>query len=126
TGDNAHMLIQLAGGATPEADLRAAYIARTTASGEEMLPLNLTDSGALSALQLQAGDRIVVPSLPVTRAQRAGVVSVHGEVNHGGDFPIISGVTKLSEIINGTGGRGAEGLTPYASLNGAYIERQVV
>jgi protein involved in polysaccharide export with SLBB domain len=119
-GDNALMLVRLSGGYRSNADPTGAYISRASASGLQRIAVNLDDTAALASIQLEAGDQLVIPNAgdATTGPSRSGVVSVIGEVARPSTYPIIPGVTKLSEVINTAGG-----VTPDASLNGAYIFR---
>lgn len=119
-GDNALLLIRLAAGFRDDANPRAAYIARQSETGIGSIPIDATDSSALMAVALMPGDQLVVPTTDVRPMARAGVVSIVGEVMRPSAYPIIPGVTRLSEVIEKAGG-----FTPDASLNGSFITRPV-
>ncbi|MEO5930645.1 MAG: SLBB domain-containing protein [Candidatus Kapaibacterium sp.] len=121
-GDNALMLTRLAGGFRTNASPSEAYISRYSGSGLVQIPVDFSDSASLASVDLAPGDQIFIPTIsaesPVTGSPRSGAVRVVGEVGRPSTYPIISGVTRLSELI-GTAG----GLKQDASLNGAYINR---
>ncbi|HVZ41258.1 MAG TPA: SLBB domain-containing protein [Candidatus Kapabacteria bacterium] len=121
-GDNALMLYRLSGGVREGGVVKEAYIARRTAAGLEKVPLNLEDSASLASTKLAAGDQFVVVAddAAVTGGSRVGAVSVVGEVERPAVYPIVPGVTTLSELITMAGG-----VKPDAALNGAYITRAV-
>ncbi len=119
-GDNALLLLKLAGGLRDDADIAGAYISRVSSTGSGQVGIDILDTAALAGVQLQPGDQIVIPSGGARggASARAGVVSVKGEVYAPSAYPIVNGETKLSEVI-----RMAGGVTPYASLAGAHINR---
>ncbi len=120
-GDNALMLVRLAGGARADGSATEAYIIRGGPSGLTRVTLDLEDSAALAATPIAAGDQLVVLAAePGVAGEQNGAVSVIGEVARPATYPIVPGVTKLSEII-----RMAGGPTANAALNGAYISRRV-
>lgn len=119
-GDNALLLVRLAGGAQPQARSDSAYIARIATTGQSTIPINISDSSALSRIELQPGDRIVVPYATRLTGAAAGFVTVRGAVVRPSMFPIVDGETRLSEVIAAAGG-----FTPDASINGAHITRSM-
>ncbi len=118
-GDSLLNLIAIAGGITKNADMEYVTVSRIDALGisSEML-INLAKivSHEGADIVLQRGDRILVPQKKAL--DRAGVISVEGEVMTPGTYSIIQDSTKLSEVIKKTGG-----LTKYALLNGAVLYR---
>lgn len=71
--------IQLAGGITPEADIRQIQVRRTTRRGEQIIPVNLwqfleSGDGAQDTI-LQQGDTIVVPKATIVNPAEAGVLA---------------------------------------------------
>ncbi len=121
-GDNALMLVRLAGGVRSDGNAQDAYLIRRTTDGLAKVPLDVADSAALAEIRIAPGDQLVVLAQDpaVTGTSRAGVVSVVGEVQRPSTYPIIPGVTMLSEVIALAGGVRSD-----ASLNGAYITRAV-
>lgn len=122
-GDNALMLVRLAGGVRSDGNAQEAYLIRRTTDGLAKVPLDMADSAALAEIQISPGDQLVVlaqdPAVAGNGA-RAGVVSVVGEVQRPSTYPIVPGVTMLSEVIGLAGGVRSD-----AALNGAYITRAV-
>ncbi len=117
-GDNALMLWRLGAGSRPDAVPDKAHITRQGATGLDEIDVDLSDTTALAAISIQAGDRLVIPSRSAMVGPRAGVVTVNGEVMHPGQYPITDGHTTLSQVIADAGG-----VTPRASLAGSYINR---
>ncbi len=71
--------IQLAGGITPEADIRQIQVRRVTRRGEQIIPVNLwqfleAGDGAQDTI-LQEGDTIVVPKAAIVNPAEAGVLA---------------------------------------------------
>ncbi len=119
-GDNALLLVRLADGFRDDANPAGAAVARQTETGLSSLPVDASDSTALASFLLMPGDQLVIPTAEARSTTRAGVVSVVGEVTRPSAYPIVPGVTRLSEVIQRAGG-----FTPDASLNGAFISRPI-
>jgi protein involved in polysaccharide export with SLBB domain len=118
-GDNALMLLRLAAGPHPQAQTEGAYIARGGSdAGQETVSVNLRDTAALASILLRPGDRLIVPFVAGRSGGVAGFVTVRGAVNNPSVYPVVSGRTRLSEVIAAAGGFSAD-----ASLNGAFIAR---
>jgi protein involved in polysaccharide export with SLBB domain len=117
-GDNALMLYRLGAGLTSQAIASGAYLSRQGPTGRTNVSVDLTDTAALARIELSPGDGLYVPSLVSTASAEAGVVTISGEVRQPGSYPIVPGVTKVSEIITLAGG-----FTTRASLNGGQIIR---
>ncbi len=71
--------IQLAGGITPEADIRQIQVRRITRRGEQIIPVNLwqfleSGDGAQDTI-LQQGDTIVIPKVTIVNPAEAGVLA---------------------------------------------------
>lgn len=119
SGDNALLLLRLASGLRSDADGGRAYISRFSESGSARVPIDANDTSSLASVNLQPGDQIVVPSRSVQRTtDRTGVVTIKGEVVAPSAYPIVSGTTMLSDVIELAGG-----FTSDASLAGAHINR---
>lgn len=118
-GDNAAMLMRLGAGLQTSAEPSGAYLSRSTSTGQERIPIDPLDSAALAAIALEPGDQLIIPATAARTGTRAGFVSVEGAVGQPSAYPIITGETKLSEVIAAAGGFG-----PEASINGAYIVRE--
>ena len=71
--------IQLAGGITPDADIRQIQVRRLTRRGEQIIPVNLwqfLESGdSAQDTILQQGDTIVVPKAAIVNPAEAGVLA---------------------------------------------------
>jgi polysaccharide biosynthesis/export protein len=71
--------IQLAGGITPDADIRQIQVRRITRRGEQIIPVNLwqfleSGDGSQDTI-LQQGDTIVVPKATIVNPAEAGVLA---------------------------------------------------
>ena len=60
--DNIGSLLKMAGGLSPEAQLKNVVVERASASGRELININLADSSAI-AKNLLSGDRLVIPTI---------------------------------------------------------------
>jgi protein involved in polysaccharide export with SLBB domain len=118
-GDNASMLLKLGAGLKTSGDVRNAFISRSTATGTEKIPVDITDSAALAAITLEPGDQLIIPATETRTGSRAGIVFVEGAVGQPSAYPVVSGETKLTEVIEMAGGFGTD-----AAINGAYIVRE--
>lgn len=120
-GDGVHALVQIAQGATLGADLERVTIQRVNDKGEDAgsLAVNLLSiqKGIAPDVPLQRGDRIVVPVVSDDRGVYS--VTVAGQVNRPGMYPILRHGTKLSKILTEAGGFKSDAL-----LNGAVILRR--
>ena len=118
-GDTVSKMIQLAGGLTDDAAMnRVEWTAFPVDSGPPVVRTidlsNLTDSPADNALR--PGDRLLIQPLPNWRLRQA--VTVEGEARFPGEYSIVEGQTRLSEVL-----RRAGGLTPEASLTTSRLVR---
>ncbi len=71
--------IQLAGGITPDADIRQIQVRRITRRGEQIIPVNLwqfleSGDGSQDTI-LQEGDTIIVPKATIVNPAEAGVLA---------------------------------------------------
>ncbi len=108
--DTPEFLIRIAGGYTEEADSLNIHIVRRTESGLvsiHSIPMNEP---------LQPNDRLVIPVDKSKITNQS--VWISGEINHPGNYPIIEGVTSLSDLLRFSGG-----MTTKALLSSVYIER---
>lgn len=118
-GDSLLNLIEIAGGITKNADAEKVTISRMDESGmysENSISLSRIILGQSQDIVLKQGDRILVSQK--NTIDRGGVVNIEGEIVLPGSYSIIQDSTKLSEIIQKSGG-----LTKYALLNGAVVFR---
>lgn len=128
--DTAERLLTIAGGRSSEGNtdevlvyrLSLAMMASEASSsstqsrnGAPFESFSLTND-QLGDFQLEPGDRIVVPVDQQKR--RVHHVTIHGEVNRPGIYPIIEGVTTLLDVVEMAGGP-----TPQALLHGVEIVR---
>ncbi len=113
-GESPTDLLRLAGGLTPEADEDKLYVFRSSAGGTEKLEIPLS---GLDTFSLQGNDRIVVPGNMNDESNASAWV--YGEVQLPGNFPIVSGVTTLNELLDMAGS-----LTSEALPNAAYLIRK--
>lgn len=106
----------IAGGPTPDADLRLIRVLRMNEFGDPTEEFMIDRSTASANLKLQKGDRIVVGQMHDEK--RDFRVNVVGEVKSSGYYPISNGKTKLSKAIQDAGG-----FTTNALLSGAVVLR---
>ena len=92
--DNIGSLLKMAGGLTPEAQLKNVVIERATAAGRELVNINLADNSANSK-NLLSGDRLVIPQLSARIHQQVTVV---GAVERPGTYAWRQGL-RLTDII---------------------------
>jgi len=118
-GDSLFNLIAIAGGITQNADPEKVTISRIDDSGsysEMNVNLSKIFVHQASDIALHRGDRILVSQK--NSIDRGGAVNIEGEVISPGAYPIIQDSTKLSEIVQKSGG-----FTKHALLNGSVILR---
>lgn len=120
-GDSVLSLVQIAQGALKGSDLEHVKIQRVNDLGQlaEELTVNLLNvrAGSEPNVPLERGDRIVVPLIPDNRGVYS--ITIGGEVNRPGMYPIIHGRTRLTEILAIAGGFKDDAL-----LSGALILRR--
>lgn len=109
-GEKISDIISKAGGVTPWADLKNAYIQRGDTKVEIKLHEALANIESESNIELEDGDIVVVPSLN-------SVVYVQGQVVNPNAFPFQPNL-KASDYIGLAGGPLAD-----ASMSGAYVLR---
>jgi len=109
-GEKVSDFISKAGGVTPWADLRSAYIQR----GEKRISINLqevlADESSEKNIEMEDGDVLVIPSVNA-------IVYVQGQVVNPGSFPFQPN-SKASDYIGLAGGPLAE-----ANMSAAYVLR---
>ena len=115
-GDNVATLISLAGGFSRGADTNNILVYQYDSNTDSVICTEISKDAA-GSFTLKAGDRIVV----LTRKdfQENYQVYLNGQVFSPGEYPIIKGKTRLSEIIESAGG-----LKPTADLAAARIVRK--
>ena len=121
-GDSLLTLIEIAGGITKNADANNVTISRLDESSnytEQSVNILKIIEKQNSDIALRQGDRVIVAQSNTT--DRGGVVNIEGEVVSPGSYSIIQDSTKLSEIIQKSGG-----YTKFALLNGAVVFRNRV
>ena len=100
-GKDLNSLLQQAGGTTPEADLTKAFVIRTYTDGEvEYLPFSLDNAG-MSAIELQARDKIVVFKKEYFKDRFS--VEIRGEVRNPQTLPYKEGLN-IQTLIDYAGG----------------------
>ncbi|MEG3957757.1 polysaccharide biosynthesis/export family protein [Microcoleus sp. herbarium2] len=110
--------IQLAGGITPEADIRQIQVRRVTRRGEQIIPVNLwqfleSGDGAQDTI-LQEGDTIVVPKATIVNPAEAGVLANTNFAPAGISVYVVGEVRTALEPVR---------LPANATLNQALISR---
>lgn len=120
-GDGLLSLVQIAQGAMKGSDVEHVILQRVNEQGEKVsesqVSLMNIQSGSQPDVPLQRGDRIVVPLKPDNKGVYS--VTVSGEVNRPGLYPILRGSTKLSQILSLVGGFKDDAL-----LSGSFILRR--
>lgn len=123
-GDRISDLIALALGLAIDADSSNAELVRFAheLAKIEQIPINLrevysSNSNPDKDLRLEPDDRLYIRAIPDFHAKKQ--VNVLGEVMFPGDYAIIEGRTRLSDIISAAGG-----FTDEASLIGAELIRR--
>jgi polysaccharide export outer membrane protein len=118
-GESLKDLIAIAGGLLPTALPERGRVLRFR-DAQSVDTLEVDVARALSGdapLVLEEGDRVYVPGRSEYHEDRS--VTVRGEVERSGVYPIDEGVTRVSEVLARAGG-----LTPEASPNGILIVRR--
>jgi polysaccharide export outer membrane protein len=110
--------IQLAGGITPEADIRQIQVRRLTRRGEQIIPVNLwqfleSGDGAQDTI-LQEGDTIIVPKATIVNPAEAGVIASTNFAPPGINVYVVGEVRTNLEPVR---------LPANATLNQALISR---
>lgn len=114
-GDTVADMLELAGGFAYDADGERVVIHRRTSNGIERVELQ-ADNDDFSNYALQPNERLVIP---VDREKhRAQTVSIHGEVQNPGSYPIIEGESTVADVLALT-----DGVRESALKNGAYLIR---
>jgi len=120
-GDSVATLLRAAFGTTADAIRDSILLVSVSPNGDTlaMRRLRLLPDGTVVGNQaLSPGDRVFVPRDPFY--YRTSKIVVTGEVQRPGNFPVIPGRTRLSEIVQQFGG-----FTPEASLNDAVVIRRL-
>ncbi len=109
-------LVDLAGGTQADANLGAISLTRFNADSlVETREIDISLDGG-TAIKLEPGDLILIPrsSVPVKRRS----VEVKGEVMFPGEYPIVPGKTRISDVITMAGG-----FTQDAFIEGSRVIR---
>lgn len=117
-GDRLLDVIEVAGGFVPEGDPGNIQLTRFDETGGEQTRLEfdatrLIESGERGP-EIEPGDLVNVRIRP-DRPRRTSV-TVTGEVRYPGTYPIVEGVTRLSDIIEAAGGFTAKAYLPAATV----------
>ncbi len=116
-GDSLSTLIALAGGLLPSASPDHALLVRfTSPTDRESLLVNLQDPAATAAPMLD-GDRLFVKFQP--EYHRLMTISVVGEIERPGNYPIVPGRDRLTDLI-----RAAGGFRPQANREAVHLVRE--
>ncbi len=121
-GDRASMLLKLGFGLTDVADKENIYLVIPGDIGDnKKIKLTLNEDMTIQGedYELTPGSSIVINYRKEIKTVKQGVVSVIGNINNEGIYLIDNNVTRLSEIINTSGG-----FTKNAYLPLAYIIRR--
>jgi protein involved in polysaccharide export with SLBB domain len=116
-GDKASELIKMAGGLSTKADLQNIKV--FSPSGSEQ-SINVGADGIVASdFEVEAGAGICVGFKNIASSEnenKVGFVSVKGEVNNPGVYPINSKTTKLKDIIQMAGGLKNTAYLPLANI----------
>lgn len=116
SGDKASYLLKFGYGFSDNANLDDIYL---YLSGKDKLKLNVDkDMNLLSKdINLEAGAMIIVgKTQPDISSEKTGVISIKGEVNKPGVYPIVIGETSLKDIIQSAGGITEDAYLPLAKV----------
>ncbi|ERP31506.1 SLBB domain-containing protein [Chitinivibrio alkaliphilus] len=116
SGETVRDALYLSGGFTREADSSSVLLVRFVDDKDSLIHTSL-DYAVLDSIVLERDDRLVVQRRHRYREHR--YVTISGEVNSPGKYPIRDDQTRLSEVIDQAGG-----LTEKAYLSGSGIVRQ--
>ncbi|MDP8934391.1 MAG: polysaccharide biosynthesis/export family protein [Cyanobacteriota bacterium] len=110
--------IQLAGGITPDADIRQIQVRRLTRRGEQIIPVNLwqfLESGdSAQDTILQEGDTIIVPKATIVNPAEAGVLATTNFAPAGIDVFVVGELRTSLDPLR---------LPANATLNQALVSR---
>jgi polysaccharide biosynthesis/export protein len=113
-GDQIKDALALAGGLTSLADASSIQVFSSDSQTPRLVDLTIADN---ESLPLKPGDRVYVQGRPDT--SRNGSVTVTGQIQHPGGYPIINGVTTLADLLEQCGG-----FTEDAAANSARLIRK--
>lgn len=114
-GDDFSTIISLAGGLLSAADSNRIEVYRPSDLASYHSLVSYKDSGRFL---LQAGDQIFVRPKTVYKDQK--YIQIKGNVKYPGLYPVIEGVTKVSDVLQWCGG-----FTDEADIQVAYLERKM-
>ena len=125
-GDSLADLIAMGFGFKATADSQSAVLTRLSPDGNRMEAIDVNPLAILTRrepdIALRPGDRLIVKEIPESR--QSYIVVIDGEVQRPGRYPITSHATKLSEIINASGGFTGEANIKAATLTRARVSPQ--
>lgn len=119
-GDSVSSVITTAFGLKDEANRDSIVLVRINDRGEitEQAVLRASSNGTLiNDAPVQPGDRIYIRSIPNYR--KASSVVMAGEIEKPGSYPIISGQTRLRDVVLSAGG-----FTPQAAISDVMLIRR--
>lgn len=100
-GDNVSDIIAIAGGFSRGADTNKILIYKYKNDIDSLRYTTISKSG-IDTAKISPDDRIIICALPEYRIRR--LVTIQGEVNNPGEYPIMKGRTTLQEVITTAGG----------------------
>jgi protein involved in polysaccharide export with SLBB domain len=111
--DTPQLLINIAGGFTPEADSSIVYVFRTNGNTIEKLEI---EKSKWASFTIKPNDRLIIPTNQ--RVNTSASAWVYGEVHIPGNFPIRDGKTTALNLLEFS-----NGLTDQALPDAAYLIR---
>ncbi len=115
-GDKASFLLKLGGGFRESANLKAVHLYLPQNDKEINLKVDSNMNILGEDYDLEPGSIITVGKEIIRTESKKGVVSIMGEVENPGVYPITSGKTKLSEAIENAGGLTDRAYLPLARI----------
>ena len=114
SGDSISMLLKLGGYCTNLARAPKAVLIRNN----EKIELNIDENLGLRSgnMPAQAGDVIIVDEDIVAPFTKTGSVTVKGEIEKPGTYPIVNNVTRLKDVMDLVGGLREEAYLPLAQI----------
>lgn len=118
-GDKASLLLAAAGGLAADADVERITLVQGSGNGKIALKVNEEFQIVGEDPILQPGSSIIVErKVSAGNSPSQGIVEVFGEVKNPGSFVIVPGTTRLTDVLQSSGG-----ITESAAVSLAYVVR---
>ncbi len=115
-GDMASLLLKFGGGLREDADLENVKLFLSSDNSSVNLKIDEQLNLLQEDIELQPGSFIIVGKKNETQKNNSGVVSVVGNVNKPGVYPVINDKTTIKEVIDMSGGFTEEAYLPLATI----------